>query len=163
MKTNDQDRSSAPEEKYVTEYIHGREVRMHEEDHREYLDHLAERELWDTFIESLVGEPMTPDYLAVVLIGGGSSWGRAPDKEAAIQRAMKALKDWTIYFDLSNTEVEINVIDVAGYSDCNWGGNPGGWLHGTNIKTGQDEAIKRPIEIVKRRTPRWRIKRRGHR
>jgi hypothetical protein len=103
---------------------------------------------------------MKPDYLAVILIGGGSSWGRAPDKEEAIKRAMKALKEWTIYFDLSNIEVGINVIDVAGYSDCRWGSNPDGWLHGTNTKTGKDEAIKRPIELVKRTTPRWKIKRR---
>jgi hypothetical protein len=53
MKTNDQDRSPAPEEKFVTEYIHGRKVRMHKEDHREYLYHLAERERWDLFIASL--------------------------------------------------------------------------------------------------------------
>jgi hypothetical protein len=98
------------------------------------------------------------DYLAVIPIGGGSSFGRAPDKEAAIKNAITGLRDWTALFDLSAKEVTINVVDVDGYGDCSWGGYPGGWLHGTNEATGKDEAIERPIEYVKRVTPKWRRK-----
>lgn len=99
------------------------------------------------------------DYLAIILIGGGSSWGRSPDKEDAISNAIAALKDWDDFFDVSGVEVNINVIDVIGYSDCSWGGYPGGWMHGKNEATGMDEAIKRPIEKIKRMTPRWKRKR----
>lgn len=99
---------------------------------------------------------MTNDYLAIIPIGGGSSWGRAPDKEAAIKRAIKSLKDWNVYFNLSNVEVTVNVIDVHGYSDCSWGAYPDGYVHGKNEATGIDEAIKRPIEHVKCTTPKWR-------
>ena len=98
----------------------------------------------------------THDYLAVILIGGGSSWGRSPDKETAIKRAITALRDWTAYYQLSNTEVTINVIDVQGFGDCSWGGHTEGWMHGISEATGQSEAIKRPVEQVKRQTPRWR-------
>lgn len=96
------------------------------------------------------------DYLAVILIGGGSSWGRSPDKETAIKNAIASLRDWEVYFDVSNYEATVNVIDVRGYSKCSWGGYPGGWMHGTNEATGDDEAIKRPVEVVKRMTPKWR-------
>ena len=97
----------------------------------------------------------THDYLAIIPIGGGSSWGRAPEKEVAIKNAITSLRDWTVYYQLSNIEVTINVIDVRGYSDCSWGGHPGGYIHGTNIMTGEDEAIKRPIEHIKRTTPKY--------
>jgi len=95
----------------------------------------------------------TADYLAIILIGGGSSWGRSPDKETAISNAIKSLKDWNSLFDVSDIEVTINVTDVQGYSQCSWGGHHDGWIHGTNQATGEDEAIKRPVEVVKRQTP----------
>lgn len=102
---------------------------------------------------------MKTDYLAIIPIGGGSSWGRSPDKETAIKNAVASLKDWTVYYKLAKTEVLVNVIDVQGYSDCSWGGHPGGHIHGTNEATGKSEAIKRPIEHVKRMTPAWKQKR----
>ena len=48
------------------------------------------------------------DYLAVILIGGGSSWGRSPDKEEAIRRAIANYRDWDVYYKVANTEVIIN-------------------------------------------------------
>ena len=96
------------------------------------------------------------DFIAVILIGGGSSWGRSPDKEEAIKNAIAALRDWEVYFAVSDIEITLNVVDVKGYSTCHWGGGyPGGWMRGTNETTGEDEAIKRPVEIVKRQTPKW--------
>src|SRR4051794_14398284 len=88
------------------------------------------------------------DYLAIIPIGGGSSWGRSPDKETAIKNAITALRDWTCYYKLANTEVTINVVDVQGYGKRHWGEYPGGWLYGTNEATGEDEPIKRSIEHV---------------
>jgi hypothetical protein len=98
---------------------------------------------------------ITTDYLAIIPIGGGSSWGRSPDKEEAIKNAVNAFRDWGVYYDVSGIEVTINVIDVQGYGECSWGGHPGGHIHGANETTGSDEAIKRPIEHVKRITPKW--------
>jgi hypothetical protein len=47
-----------------------------------------------------------------------------------------------------------------GYSDCRWGGYPDGWMRGKNEATGEVEAIKRPFEVIKRMTPKWRRPRR---
>ena len=95
------------------------------------------------------------DYIAIIPIGGGSSWGRSPDKETAIKNAITAYRDWQVYYEVSGTEVIVNVIDVQGYGSCSWGGYPGGYVHGRNVETGIDEAIKRPIEHVTRMTPKW--------
>jgi len=95
------------------------------------------------------------DYLAIIPIGGGSSWGRSPDKETAIKNAIAALKDWQGCFDVSSIGITVNVINVQGYGECVWGGYPGGYVHGTNEATGAMEAIKRPIEHVKQITPKW--------
>jgi len=97
----------------------------------------------------------THDYLAIIPIGTGSSWGRSPIKETAITNAVTALKDWTVYYDLANTEVAINVVDVIGYGNCVWGGHSDGYLHGVNEVTGKDEVINRPVERVTRMTPKW--------
>jgi hypothetical protein len=108
----------------------------------------------------VITTPAKTDYLAIIPIGGGSSWGRDPDKETAINHAIRNFKDWEVYYDVSNIEVTINVIDVQGYDECAWGGYPGGYIHGTNEATGEDEAIKRPIEHVKRTTPKWKHRKR---
>jgi hypothetical protein len=102
-------------------------------------------------------QPTTTDYLAIIPIGTGNSWGRAPDKETAIENAIRSLRDWEVYYDLSEIDVTVNVIDVQGYSDCSWD-NRG--LHGTNEATGKDEAIKRPIEYALRITPKWKRRKR---
>jgi len=93
------------------------------------------------------------DYLAIIPIGGGSSWGRAADKEVAIQNAIKSLKDWDSLFEVANIDITINVVDVDGYNDCDWM-SPFG-LRGTNVKTGHHERIERPVEYVNRQTPKW--------
>lgn len=103
-------------------------------------------------------QPTTTDYLAIIPIGGGSSWGRAPDKDAAIENAIKSLRDWEVYYDVSEIDVTINVIDVQGYTTCSWGGDR--YIIGTNEVTGEKEAIKRPIEHVVRITPKWKHRKR---
>ena len=95
------------------------------------------------------------DYLAIIPIGGGSSWGRSPDKDAAVQNAIRSLRDWDSLFDVSGIEITVNVVDVQGYSDCSWGGHPGGYMYGKNEETGLDEPVKRPFEKVKVVTPKW--------
>jgi len=101
------------------------------------------------------------DYIAIITIGGGSSWGRAPVKEVAIEQAIKSLRDWETLFEVANVEVPINVVDVEGYNHCSWGSYSGGWLRGTNEATGEEEIIARPIEVIRRTTPNWRKRRKA--
>jgi hypothetical protein len=96
------------------------------------------------------------DYLAVISIGAGSSFGRASDKEEAIKLAIRNYRDWDHLFVVSDTDVVLNVVDVQGYGQCSWGAYPGGWLYGTNEATGKHEKIDRPVEHITRRTPKWR-------
>ena len=102
-------------------------------------------------------QPTTTDYLAIIPIGGGSSWGRAPCKEKAIEHAIRSLRDWEVYFDVSEIDVTINLIDVQGYSTCAWDSRG---ITGLNEATGEDEKIDRPIEHVVRITPKWKRKKR---
>jgi len=96
------------------------------------------------------------DYLAIILIGGGSSYGRASDKETAIKNAITSLRDWDHLFVVANIETTINVYDVTGYSDCSWGNYGDKFLLGTNEATGaENEPIERKPEVVKRTTPKW--------
>jgi hypothetical protein len=111
--------------------------------------------------ESEKGKPMAHeasghDYLAIIPIGTGSSWGRASSKETAIANALRSLKDWDVYFDVSEIEVTVNVIDVQGYSTVTWDSRGG---HGLNETTGENETINRPIEYVQRSTPKLKRKR----
>lgn len=64
----------------------------------------------------------THDYLAVILIAGGSAWGRSPDKQAAIKNCLKVYKqDWGKLFKIRKGDVvSINVIDVHPHGDVTW-------------------------------------------
>jgi hypothetical protein len=93
------------------------------------------------------------DYLAVILIGCGSSWGRARDKNEAIANAIHSFRDWQSLYKVSNIEVTVNVADVRGYSDVSWGHFG---FHGTNELTGKDEKFEPKVEQVKAFTPKWR-------
>jgi hypothetical protein len=93
------------------------------------------------------------DYLAVILIGAGSSYGRSPDKEEAIRMALRSVSDWRGMFNVDGVEFGINVVDVSGYSSCSWGAYPKNWLWGVNEATGVDEPIMRDVEVIKRTTP----------
>src|SRR3954469_1155740 len=93
------------------------------------------------------------DYLAIIYIGGGSSHGRSSDKEKAITRALKALRDWQSLFQVSDIDVRVNIIDVEGYGHVSWTGHG---LEGRNEATGENEKIDRPVSTTIRRTPRIR-------
>lgn len=99
------------------------------------------------------------DWLAVILIGGGSSFGRDPDKERAIDIAIRNYRDWDHLFIVSDRDVTLNVVDVIGYGNLSWGAYPDGWLRGISEATGKDEKITRPVEQVIRRTPKWKTRR----
>src|SRR4051812_36227912 len=94
------------------------------------------------------------DYLAIIYIGGGSSHGRSSDKEKAITNALKHLRNWRSLFQVSDIDVEVNVVDVEGYSDVSWGVDG---LQGLDqTAPNKWEKIDRPFEHLTRRTPRIR-------
>lgn len=61
------------------------------------------------------------DYLAVCLIGAGSSYGRSPDKEEAIAICKRQVEtDWSSLFELDGETATINVFDVTGHPEIYW-------------------------------------------
>lgn len=95
------------------------------------------------------------DYLAFILIGAGSSYGRSPRKEEAIKTAIQSLGDWRHLFKVDDVDVTINVVDVNGYDTVLWGpdgifGVPEGQPHTKH------ERVVAPIEKVTRHTPKRR-------
>lgn len=87
------------------------------------------------------------DYLAVIMLPGGSSWGRDADKETAIKKAIKRVRDWRDLYQVSDKEVTVNVTDVEGYDDIHWN-DLGEWY--------ADGKLFKPVfEKIKRRTPKW--------
>ena len=96
------------------------------------------------------------DYFAIIRIGGGSSWGRAPDMDDAVSNAIRSLRDWMGLFKVEDTDVVVNVVDVLGYSTVDaCAGDPRGWLFGVNETTGKREPIDREVIRLNRRTPKW--------
>ncbi|USM11507.1 hypothetical protein vBCbaSRXM_62 [Citromicrobium phage vB_CbaS-RXM] len=63
----------------------------------------------------------TRDYLAIILVGAGSSYARGPDKEDVVKRVMKIVfSDWKSLFDLKGQTVSVNLYDVTGHDDVYW-------------------------------------------
>ena len=92
------------------------------------------------------------EYLAYVLIGGGSAWGRSEGKEAAIDLAIKSLKDWNTYYDVSDKEVTVRVVEITGYDEVVWEDNE---ISGKKPGAEKFETIDNPIERVTCQTPKW--------
>ena len=87
------------------------------------------------------------DYLAVILVGGGSAWGRAPEKEIAIKNALRSYKrDWGKVFKINKGQsVVINVMDVHPHDEITFD-HQGWWA-----KVGDEyERLDRKIEYVHR-------------
>ena len=87
------------------------------------------------------------DYLAVVFIGAGSSYGRSSNKETAIDNCMRALKDWTVYYELEGAAIKLNILDVQGWETVYWGAD-GFW--GKNPDDAKGTKLDLPIERVER-------------
>ena len=88
------------------------------------------------------------DYLAVILIAGGSSWGRHPDKAKAIKAALRIYKaDWGKLFKIrKGDEVVVNVVDVFPHNEVRFG-DRGFWIGDS------DEKLDRKIEHVTAMVP----------
>jgi len=94
-------------------------------------------------------EPTT-DYLAVILVGGGSAWGRHSDKEKAIKTALRIYKqDWGKVFVIKKgDDVVLNVMDVHPYNEVTF--DHRGWW----VKDGDEyKLLDRKIEHVNRSVP----------
>jgi hypothetical protein len=96
----------------------------------------------------------THDYLAVILIGTGSSWGRAPVKEEAVQNAIRNYRDWGVYYKVADTDVIVNVVDVGGFDVVSWDDRG---VYGK--RDGESVKLDRPIEQQLHHTPNWRKRR----
>ena len=98
------------------------------------------------------------DYLAIILIGAGSSHGRGPTKEEAIKRCLVYLRDWEHLYKVDDVTVTINVIDVTGYDKIVWGVTG---IVGVVEATGEEETIDRPFEPVEVYVPARRKRRKA--
>lgn len=93
---------------------------------------------------------MEKDFLAVCLIGAGSSWGRCPDPERAIKNCTEALvSDWGSIYKLDGAEVMVNLFDVTGNDTVRWDVDG---IHG-------DREEEFPIKRIEVRTVKLRDKR----
>jgi hypothetical protein len=62
------------------------------------------------------------DYLAIILIGAGSSWARDPDPEIAVARVSKLIvSDWGSIYKLDGCKTIVNLFDVTGNESVHWG------------------------------------------
>lgn len=88
----------------------------------------------------------TTDYIATILIAGGSSYGRSPNKDEAIKAALRIYKaDWGKVFNIKKGDkVVVNVVDVFPHKEVAWD-NRGFWVG--------DEPVTRKIEKIERRVP----------
>jgi hypothetical protein len=85
---------------------------------------------------------MKKDYIAILLVGAGSSYARGPDKQDCIDRVGKiAVSDWSSLFDLRGKEATVNVVDVTGHEQVWWD------ARGVHVEGKPDLAL--PIEQVK--------------
>lgn len=87
------------------------------------------------------------DYLAVVYIGAGSSYGRSPTKEQAIENCMRALRDWNSIYVLEGHTFTLNVLDVQGWDKVLWDHRG---FHGKNPGDEKYTDLDLPIEHVER-------------
>lgn len=58
------------------------------------------------------------NFLAIVLIGGGSSWYEDADVDKAIKGAAKLVRrDWGHIYDMKKTKIRVNVFDLTGHGE----------------------------------------------
>ena len=93
---------------------------------------------------------MQKDYLSYVSIGGGCSYGYGETPAEAVFNMLCSLKDWTMYYDLSEVNVYSSIYDVreyAGFSSDHRG------VFGSNDDgTYSDEPLE-PIQFSRTLTP----------
>jgi len=91
---------------------------------------------------------MRQDYLAIVRIGGGSSHGRGPTIEKAVDRCKMAVRDWDHLFNVYNTPIKAAIYDVTGHQKVYWA-DDGTFADGTNERIPVEELVE--FTLTKRR------------
>ena len=87
-------------------------------------------------------EELRPDFLAIIMVGAGSSYARGPDRQDCIERVKRAaVSDWQTLFDLAGKEATVNVVEVTGHDSVWWDSV------GVHVEGQPDLAL--PIEQVK--------------
>lgn len=91
------------------------------------------------------------DYIAVILIGAGSSYARGPDRDDCLKRVTRiAFSDWKSLYDLSGKEATANVVDVTGYDKV--------WWDARGFHVDADPEPELPVEQVKVTFPKVRAR-----
>lgn len=62
------------------------------------------------------------DFLAIALIGAGSSYARGPDLEDCVKRLGRGIvDDWSSIFDVAGKPCDVNLYEVpAGFDQVRW-------------------------------------------
>src|SRR5690349_10516465 len=61
------------------------------------------------------------DYLAVALIGAGSSYARGPDlNDCATRLGRIIVSDWGSLYDVAGKPCDVNLFDVTGHDAVYW-------------------------------------------
>jgi hypothetical protein len=63
---------------------------------------------------------MKKDYLGIIFLMGGSSYGRASTPEEARDNALRSLMDWAHLADLREAKVVVSTYDVTGHESIAW-------------------------------------------
>jgi hypothetical protein len=88
------------------------------------------------------------DWLAIILIGAGSSYARGPDREDTIDRVVRiAASDWGGLYDLSEKEAVVNVYVVTGFDSVWWD------TRGVHTAERPEDDADLPHEVVRRTFP----------
>jgi hypothetical protein len=100
-----------------------------------------------------IRETQTPDYLAIVFIGAGSSYGRASTEFEAVSLAKASVeKDWAKYYVFEPDKVfTAHVFDVTGHDKIFWGDH-GVFIAGDNPeRIPWEDAIRVTFKLPKQR------------
>lgn len=63
------------------------------------------------------------DFLAIVLIGAGSSYARGPDLEDCVKRVGRCVvDDWSTLYDVAGKPCDVNLYEVTGHESVFWDG-----------------------------------------
>jgi hypothetical protein len=86
---------------------------------------------------------MTQDYIAIVRIGGGSSYGRGATVDEALARCTRAVRDWDRLFAVYEVPIKAAIYDTTGIDAVHW--DEGGTFA---TDTGEQIKLKELVEFT---------------
>lgn len=82
------------------------------------------------------------DFLAIIMVGAGSSFARGPDRDDVVARVKRTVvSDWSSLFDLKGKEATVNLVDVTGHDEVWWDDR------GVHVEGNPEPSL--PVERVK--------------